>query len=224
MPNICSQGTPCEGPFNCIDRVCVDPAPSCDHHKAANPNAGDGLYWINPAGTPMRAYCDMEQRLELCTDVEAEHHGVLRDASKLKYTMTSVLSMDGRTCEVWAVRDSFEQIPISTVSNAPAGDSCTFLGFGPVVALGSCGYGTGSIGAMPCGDCGFGGMITSTAWSNYCCICTTGARCSDGCGGGRLDVLTYENYEQYVRVNNGGCLRLMSSFDGQFRTSCRVVE
>jgi|GEM_PF-6456168 len=46
MPGICSAGTACQGPFNCIDRVCIEPTPSCDHHKAANPDAGDGVYWL----------------------------------------------------------------------------------------------------------------------------------------------------------------------------------
>ena len=211
MPGICSAGTPCEGPFNCIDRICVDPTPSCDHHKAANPDAGDGVYWINPSGTPTRAYCDMEQRLELCTDAESEHHGVLRDGSELEYTITSVLSVDARTCQVWALRDSFEQLPIDLFD-------CSALGFGRIDDRNGCTYGVGIVDGIQCSDCGFGGVDDYAIWSKSCQICISGIRCSHTCS----PALTVDHYDQVVKVSNGGCLRIPTSFDGKARLSCRV--
>lgn len=66
---------------------------------------------------PIRAYCDMQARVELCTDIEEEHHGVTREPSMLKFTMTSIMHEDAETCDIWAVRENGTNIPIGRHDN-----------------------------------------------------------------------------------------------------------
>ncbi len=51
---------PC--PADVIGLSASTPAPSCAHVKAADPDAGDGLYWLEPTGAGLpafNAYCEM---------------------------------------------------------------------------------------------------------------------------------------------------------------------
>jgi len=89
--SVCDEANPCDGAFNCEQHACVEPTVSCNAHKNAYPSAPDGVRWISPSGTPMRAYCDMAERVELCTEIEGDHRGVTRDGSRLAYSLRSVL-------------------------------------------------------------------------------------------------------------------------------------
>jgi hypothetical protein len=206
----CSSETPCNGAFNCVERVCTEPTSSCADHKSLDPEAEDGVYWINPKGKPMRAYCDMQERLELCTEVEDEHHGVTRESKKLNYTMSSQLRKDARVCEIWAVRETETGVPLGVVNYAGK-TTCMALGFLWTEELKYCSYGPD----QGCSNCGFNGA-QDFVWTGECRFCTDNSCCL-------LDGFAIPvRYESYNKIDVRGVI-VISSFDGTTRSSCFVV-
>ncbi len=177
---------------------------SCSAHKADNPGAGDGVYWIVPAGTPLRAYCDMRQRVELCTELMGEHAGVTRDDTHLAYRMTSLLDVGGGVCHLWNLRDSAAGRPLDRfVPKAPATgpQTCAVLGFIADDALGICGYGDGAGRS----NCGFP-VNPLLRWGTTCDGCVT----NDG------------SFDHYVIQGPMHTAAALTSADGSVQTRCRI--
>jgi hypothetical protein len=199
----CADITSCATGFNCDHGACVAATVSCAAHKSAYPSSPDGVYWINPTGTPMRAYCDMQLESELCTEIEGEHRGRTRDGSNLAYTTRSILHASDGKCSLWAVRGSADGYPLRALEML-AGQklgSCQALGFAGDVALGSCAFGD-STGYT---NCGFA-LSTLYQWGNHCSGCVEG----DGISA------------TYVKQGPMHSSSVLSSFDGSVQSHCAI--
>ncbi|HMI91076.1 MAG TPA: fibrinogen-like YCDxxxxGGGW domain-containing protein [Polyangiales bacterium] len=200
----CDDASPCDRARNCEQHACVAPTVSCNAHKNSYPSAPDGVFWISPTGTPMRAYCDMSERVELCTEIESDHRGVTRDPTKLAYSLRSVLIVSEGLCSIWAVRDTAEQLPLTQLhkSDTQPLDTCQALGFAADGTLGVCAYGS----YAGFSKCGFPIADAFMVYGNLCGGCVE----HDG---------TYDAYVRQGPVLQGD---VISSFDGTTKTTCRV--
>jgi hypothetical protein len=199
----CTDTDACSMGYNCEKGTCVAATVSCTAHKSAYPTATDGVYWINPTGTPMRAYCDMKLLTELCTEVEGEHRGKTREGSGVAYTMRSILHARDGVCSVWAVRASADGMPVGMLS-PEAGQTmstCQALGFARDVALGACDF--GDIAGYS--NCGFA-VSPLYQWGNRC----------SGC------VLNDGVYPTYVKQGPMHSSSVISSVDGSFQSRCAI--
>jgi hypothetical protein len=195
----------CPTGYNCIDKVCRPAVVGCAAHKTAWPSAGDGVYWIAPAGSPPRlAYCDMSLRTELCTTAQATHTGKTREGSNTAFSMTSALSADGRICDVWAVRGS-DGFPLGVWAkgyNSLMLSQCQALGFVDDVAISQCPYGS---------DAGYSncGYAVSPLYAY-------GHQCLGTCqiGGG--------TFTQYTKMGPFTTGAVLSTVDGAIRARCRA--
>lgn len=192
----------CSTGFNCYEGQCVAATVSCAAQKSSHPSSSDGVYWINPSGTPMRAYCDMMERTELCTEVAASHQGKTRDGSSLSFAMMSQLFWDQRECSIWAVRDASQGYPISPYVVSHALTTCQALGFVANGTLGACAFGSDPSYS----NCGFTFALPFSLWGDFC----------DGCT---------ENpgtFTMYVRMGPIRQSSVLTTFDGTVRTTCKV--
>ena len=204
-PPACTGPGDCARGANCAAGRCLPAPVSCRAFKADHPAAGDGVYWINPSGVPLRAYCDMRERIELCTELEAEHRGVTRDPARLVFTMMSVLDAGEGTCRLWALRAS-DGYPIDTFVRsdpAQARDTCALLGFVSTASLTQCSY--GSDAAQGYSKCGFP-IGTYMRWGTSC----SGCQQNDG------------EHDRYVL--QGPMIRgqILGTFDGSRFLRCKV--
>src|SRR4051812_22842525 len=89
-PKIACAAGACSGQANCVGGFC-EPAPAtCAALKQAGPSLGDGVYWIQLAGRPRRAYCDMMTGEILCAE-RAARNGTIREGSGFKFSLQSEL-------------------------------------------------------------------------------------------------------------------------------------
>jgi hypothetical protein len=199
----CADLRGCATGFNCESGVCVAATVSCAAHKSTYPTSPDGVYWISPTGTPMRAYCDMQLQSELCTETEGDHRGRTREGSNLAYTMRSILHASANECSIWAVRGSADGYPlheIILVAGQKLG-ACQALGFPGDVSIASCAYGDNPGNS----NCGFP-LTVLYQWGNMC----------SGC------VLGNGDFPVYTKQGPMHSSTLMSSFDGSTQSHCAV--
>jgi hypothetical protein len=203
-PPSCRGQQDCDRGFNCRAGRCLSAPVSCRALKNDDPSAGDGVYWINPGGVPLRAYCDMREGVELCTEVEGEHRGRTRDPSRLVFRMVSTLDAGAGLCRLWALRGLADGHPLelfSQVGQAAPPDTCRLLGFMATEEVGRCPFGNSSNH----GTCGF--PITDyLLWGNHCRGCVQ----NDG---------DFDRYMLQGPVITG---HVMTSFDGAVATRCKV--
>jgi hypothetical protein len=117
---------------------------TCAAQKNDYPASKDGVYWVGVGEKAHRAYCDMSEAVELCSEAPSERVGRTRDSSKLEYEMTSVLLPDG-LCKMWNIRAAADGYPfwqLEKVGATPAGQTCAKLGFVSDGVLGYCSYGS----------------------------------------------------------------------------------
>jgi hypothetical protein len=193
---------PCEGALRCNNGRCVTPPVACRDQKRIDPDSPDGIYWLNwPAFgiDPFQTYCDMQQKVELCSTLEGEHQGRTRDSSQLEYLFTSVLNPDQGICTFWALRGALDSYPFSQLepkdaAGNPTGamSTCAALGF----------VGDQSIGSYPSGGPG----IMYHKYGNVC------PSCDEGKG----------VFDHYVRQGFSYEATVITSMDGSVRSSCRV--
>lgn len=199
----CTGLEDCPAGRNCIAGVCRAAAADCAAHKAAWPSAGDGVYWLAPPSAPPRlAYCDMARGAALCTDTMGTHRGVTREGSSTAFTMTSVLSADGRACELWAVRAE-DGFPLGVFEDVAGNrlDQCKTLGFVDDLAIGRCPYGTDA----GYSDCGFG-VSPLYAYGHACSNC----------------MLNSGTFTHYVKMGPFTTGSVLSSADGSTRARCKT--
>ena len=190
--------------FNCVGEACVAASVSCAAHKSIYPDSVDGVYWIQPSGTPMLAYCDMQERTELCTEIEEEHHGRTREGSNTPFAMTSILYADQGECAIWALRSVPENYPFTLLGLGLPHElgTCEAFGFRADAALGACKYGdwTGST------SCGFPVAAPYYQFGDFC----------DGC------TLNDGSHDTYVLMGPVHSSDVLSDFGGSVQTRCRV--
>ena len=200
----CRMLADCPRGQNCSGGRCVPAPASCLGVKNDNAAAADGVYWISPGGVPQRAYCDMRQRLELCTEVTGERHGVMRDATGLIYRMVSSLDVTLGLCKLWAVRSQADGYPLDRDRRtilALQRDTCQLLGFKSTAAVGECKFGD----AAGSSTCGFP-VARYFRWGTLCSGCT-------------------QNNGEHERFLLQGVIHsglVMSNWSGSIYTTCRV--
>jgi hypothetical protein len=187
---------------NCYRGDCVAATVSCASQKSSYPTSVDGIYWINPSGTPMRAYCDMQVQTELCTEVEGDHHGTTREGSNLSFVMTSVLHASDGECLLWALRASADDYPLAGLDGQAPLSTCQWLGFVSDGVLGGCPFGDGAGSS----DCGFPISLPYYQWGNACSGCVIGDGVSD----------------TYVKQGPMHTSFVVSTFDGSVQSRCKV--
>ena len=200
-PRSCSTRAQCRRGENCIDEWCVSALPTCAAQKNRYPASHDGLYWIGKIDDLRLVYCDMDEAVELCSEVAAEHRGRTRDISKIPYVMTSVLLPSEGLCKVWAVRaasDGHPFGPLEGVAGLAGGQTCSKLGFVSDGAIGSCSFGSER------SSCGFAG--TFFRYGNHCSGCDTGAG-------------VFDHYVLQGPVTNASAI---STFSGSASTTCKI--
>jgi hypothetical protein len=200
----CKSIDDCPRGSNCVNTSCQPAVASCAAHKAAFPQAGDGVYWIAGSdGTPHLTYCDMRLGAALCSDERGDHTGKTREGSKLTFNLTSVLTSDGKSCELWALRAA-DGFPLGVFAKDVPGitlGQCETLGFPKDGVLGECKYGS----ASGYSNCGY--QVTPLyAYGHRCVMCT-------------LNTGTFTVYTKMGPFTNGAAL---TSFDGSTRASCLV--
>jgi hypothetical protein len=203
-PPPCRQTNECESGFNCFSGRCEAAPLNCNALKTDHPAASDGIYWIQPGPVPMRVYCDMRERLELCSEREEEHKGFARDASHLHFVMHSVLDLNAGVCKLWALRSVTGNWPLEAFNRAlPANqrDTCVLLGFKGTSSLGRCPFGD----AAPNTNCGF-------ASANYLRWGTTCSGCQQNDG-------EHDRFTLQGPIHTG---HILSNTVGTIATRCRV--
>jgi hypothetical protein len=200
----CTDIDSCGRGFNCRAGRCAPATVSCGAEKSESPGARDGVYWINPGGVPLHAYCDMRERVELCTELEGEHRGVLRDPSQLPFRLISVLDARAGTCKLWGLRSSVMGYPIGLFAQGDpptTEDTCAILGFVSTADLGTCRFGSDP-GHSDCGypDSNF------LRWGTICTGCAQ--------NGG-----TFDHYVLQGPVHSG---TIVSNAFGDIATVCRA--
>lgn len=199
---MCARFEDCSRGYNCHQSSCVQATVSCIAQSAAYPGSTDGVYWINPSGTPMIAYCDMQQRTELCTQVESEHTSRTRDGSLISYTMTSILDITTWQCSIYALRDTLHNYPFAAYILTHSLDTCQAFGFlADVPSFGSCKYGD----ATGNSNCGFP-VDAFYRWADMCDGCTVG----NG------------SYDVFAKMGIIHTSDVLSDFGGSIRTRCKV--
>jgi hypothetical protein len=203
-PPPCRELTDCPRGYNCNGGKCAPAAVSCQGHKNDYPPAPDGIYWINPGGVPLRAYCDMRHRLELCTEITAERRGIMRDATGLIYRMVSSLDVALGLCKLWAVRSEADGYPIDRdrrTNPALVRDTCQVLGFKSTGTLGNCNFGDSEGNS----SCGFP-VARFFRWGTLCSGCTQ----NNG------------EHERFVLQGVMHAGDVISNWTGSIHTTCRV--
>jgi hypothetical protein len=185
---------------NCVGSTCVSATAGCSAQKSAYPQSPDGVYWITPGGTPQRAFCDMQQQTELCTEMSAQHVSRTRDGSGLPYVMSSLLVYSQGVCQIWAVR-STDGYPFDALNPAgmPKLGTCAALGFISDGTIGTCPYGSAD------SACGYS-VNPLLRYGNLCSGCQQG----DG---------TFSTYQLQGPMVKGSVL---SSVDGSTKTTCKI--
>jgi hypothetical protein len=199
----CVDHDGCSAGFNCERGTCVAPTVSCAAQKSTYPASTDGVYWINPAGTAMRAYCDMKIVTELCTEIEGEHHGRTREGSNLGYTMRSILHARDGQCGIWAVRaaDGYP-IRVLTMVAGQTLTTCQALGFVSDGVLNACAFGDSAGNS----NCGYPFGTPYYQYGNLCAGCVIG----DG------------ESPTYVKQGPMHSSSVISTFDGSTQSFCKV--
>ena len=159
----------CRAAENCVLSTCAPAAPSCAALKAADPDLGDGVYVLLLGGVPQRAYCDMTAQVVLCAELAGTHEGLTRDASRLEFSLDSVL--EGDVCRVWNVRARVDGRPLDALEgpddSTPA-SPCLPLGFRSdppgYVRSSGCPFGADTGWSA----CGFVEESPLFKWSNRC--------------------------------------------------------
>lgn len=202
-PQACGRLEDCPAGYNCVAKLCRSASVSCAAHKSAWPGAADGVYWIAPSEVPELAYCDMHLGAELCTTRQHSHNGKTREGSGLAFSLTSVLSADGRTCDLWAVHasDGFPLGVWEKEDNEAKLTQCQVLGFLADVAIGECPYGSSS----GYSNCGFP-VVPLYAYGHQCENC-------------KLNPGTFKRYTKMGPFTGGSVL---SSVDGTVRARCKT--
>ena len=194
----------CAAANNCNSGKCGAAKASCSAQAGSYPAAKDGEYWIAPAtGSPYRAYCDMQLKVELCAEKQGAHQGKTREGSALAYTMTSVLLHGKGVCQLWAIRATKDNYPIDSL-NAVAGQkmkTCAALGFIADDKLGSCLFGNSYSS-----NCGFPVKASYYRYGNLC------SGCSKNNG----------QYKSYVLQGYMSSASVLSTMGGKTRTSCKI--
>jgi len=199
----CSQLDDCAAGSNCQGGKCVAAQASCAAQRTAYPTSKDGVYWVGPATSPYRAYCDMQLQAELCAETPGSHAGKTREGSGLAYTMTSQLLYSAGVCELWALRATTDGYPLDRLHKV-AGltmTTCAALGFVADGALGTCGFGSNYKS-----DCGFPISSNYYRYGNLCNGCSK----NDG------------PHAAYVLQGYMGTASVLTSVDGKTRTRCKV--
>jgi len=199
----CAGFDGCPAGQNCIDGQCRGAVASCAAHKQAWPKAGDGVYWIVSGGQNHLAYCDMALGTELCTDVMGAHSGKTREGSNLAFSLVSLLSADGRSCELWALRAN-DGFPLGQFAKDVPGitlGQCQALGFLDDLALGGCQYGTDT----GYSNCGFA-VSPLYAYGHKC----TGCQLNSG------------TFTHYVKMGPFTTALVLTSNDGTTRARCKT--
>lgn len=203
-PRTCKSTHECARGENCIDEVCEPALPTCAAQKNRYAASKDGVYWVGRMSDVHLAYCDMDEAVELCSDVEGEHRGRTRDSSKIPYVMTSLLLPNEGLCKMWAIRAVSDGHPfgqLEAVAGVAAGQTCAKLGFVSDGTLGVCSFGSER------STCGFSGPFF-----RY------GNSCSAACG------TTAGTFDHYIL--QGPMLRAgtLSTFSGSTATTCKTAE
>jgi hypothetical protein len=165
-PPTCQSSNTCAKGENCVDALCVPALATCAAQKNKYPASKDGVYWVGTGAGTHRAYCDMAEVVELCSDSASERVGRTRDSSKLEYKMTSVLLADG-SCKMWNMRSAADGYPLSQlkkVAGVPAAQTCIKLGFVADGVLGDCSYGSSLT------NCGYA-VMPLNRYGNNCSGC-----------------------------------------------------
>jgi hypothetical protein len=200
----CRTYADCANGTNCIGSVCLPAVESCAAHKAAWPQSGDGVYWIGAAGATHLTYCDMQLGAALCSDTRTSHSGKTRDGAKLAFTMNSVLSADGKSCDLWTLRAT-DGFPLGVVDKTENPSivlgQCETLGFLGDVSVSQCNYGT----ASGYSNCGYA-VSPLYAYGHRCVMCMLGTG-------------TWSSYTKMGPFTNGATL---TSFDDSKRATCRT--
>jgi len=200
----CAGYADCAKGSNCIDSVCQPAVASCAAHKAAWPKSTDGVYYIAAADGPHLTYCDMQLGVALCTDAKAAHTGKTRDGAKLAFNLSSVLSADGKSCDLWALRGTdgfpFGVVDKNEVPSIVLGQ-CETLGFLGDLAISECPYGS----ATGYTNCGYA-VTPLYAYGHRCVMCSLGTG-------------TFASYTKMGPFTNGAAL---TSFTEAKRATCRT--
>jgi hypothetical protein len=199
----CATIDDCPTGKNCAAGACVDAVAGCAAQKNAYPASQDGTYWVAPSGAPERAFCDMRQQVELCTEISGEHAGQTREGSNLAFEMSSQLLYSLGVCRIWAVR-GMDGYPFTALDPGPAPPlgTCAALGFVADDVIGTCRYGT-KAGYT---TAGYSVSVTND-YGNLCTMC-------GGTGAG--------SFKEYVLQGAIASGHVMSSFDGTTSTTCRI--
>jgi hypothetical protein len=188
----------CDSGFNCFSGRCEAAPLNCNALKTDHPAAGDGIYWIQPGPVAQRVYCDMRERLELCSEREEEHKGFGRDPSHIHFVMRSVLDLGAGVCKLWAIRSVAGGWPLDDFRG---GDTCAILGFRSTQALGRCPFGD----SAPNTNCGFT-AANFLRWGTFCSGCVQ----NDG---------PHDRYVLQGPIHSGF---ILSNTVGTIATLCRV--
>jgi hypothetical protein len=196
----CASIDGCATGWNCIASHCTPATSSCAAESAAH-GSPDGEYWITPGGSPTRAYCDMSQKVALCTETQGTAASRTRDGAVLPYSMVSVLNHAAGTCSIWAVKNQSDGYPLDNlvVQLSNHLSSCQALGFIADGTLGSCAYGASYT------HCGF----SNSLYFRYGNLCTG---CTQFNG----------SWSQFVLQGPMTTAHVMSSADGLVKTTCRI--
>ncbi len=198
----CTQLDHCPDGTSCVAKLCVAAAASCAATKTAHPTAPDGEYWIKPdMGAPYRAYCDMAQAKEICTEAGGPVSSRTREGSNLAWSAVAKLDHKMGLCALHALKGA--TYPFADLK-AVAGQTmktCAAFGFKGDGTLGSCPYGTAT-GRTKCG-------FTVSALNRYGNACT-------GC---TLNAGNFRNYLVQGPITAGAVL---TDFTGTVKTTCLV--
>lgn len=200
-PPPCPSSETCSKGQNCVDELCVPALATCAAQKNKYPASKDGVYWVGAGAGTHRAYCDMAEVVELCSDAASERLGRTRDSSKLEYKMTAVLLEDG-LCKMWNIRGAADNYPLwqlDAVAGVPAGQTCAKLGFVADGVLGSCPYGESR------SNCGYE-VTPLNRYGNTCSGCTL----NDG---------DFDHWVVQGPIKTGGVL---SDAAGKIFTTCKT--
>jgi hypothetical protein len=198
----------CNDGFNCASGACVRAPVSCASQRSSYAASPDGVYWLNPTGAAqLRAYCDMRQGVELCTDVQGDHQSRTREGSNSSFAMISLLLWNEGVCKIWALRRTPEGYPFSKLVLQHALGTCQAFGFVADDEIGYCPYGDNA-GKTNCGfPLGTVAPPPYYAMRDSCLGCT---EAGDG------------DHDSYVVSGPMHFTDTLSSFDGSTYTRCRV--
>jgi hypothetical protein len=177
VPRVACVAGACSGQANCVSGFCEAAPATCAALKTAGPSLADGVYWIQLAGRPRRAYCDMMTGEILCAE-RGLRNGKIREGSGFKFTMQSELQAGEQLCKIWAVRhsDGYPLDKLFPTTPALPVTTCQALGLkGDDAGLDMvCKYGWDTANGYT--SCGFAGASV-IKWGNSCdCSLVNGQR------------------------------------------------